>query len=858
MSSRPTPENNGCAASVLAPVLLAYLASTGWAQPQFAELELPNNPPAFFFEAAFGDVDGDGDTDIVTGWLQTLGLSLNDGTGVFSHAPLIQAQAASTVMVIAMADIDGDADLDIAVGTRAENLLLVNQGGGTFRDETASRIPRLREDTTGLVFRDLDGDGDQDIVQVSRAGTGRVYINSGHGVFTQASQNAWGSAISMTAGDVDGDSDVDVVVGFSGGVRLFLNNGAAAFTDATPQMPSLFLTAYAVQLGDVDRDGDLDLAIVDPDAYLFPFFSRSNYLYLNDGRGVFADASSALVREGEFCFTVLMEDFDKDGDADLIFGNIYDSYYTKVGSSGCASYFESDGTGGFSSAQRPLMCSGRGDLFSSGDLNGDGNLDLIEVDYPGSVIWLGQGDGTFREGTACRSLPGDVDASRAVAAGDVDGDGSLDVVIANNGRHDRLYLNDGRGRFRDDPFFALSNSADNSQAVVLADIDQDGDPDLLVGNEQQQNRLLLNVGAGQFVDVTAARLPAIADSTQALAVADVDGDGDLDLVVGNDRRERNALYLNAAGVFVDSSIGRLPDFADHTYALAFGDVDGDGAPDLLIGNRGLDRLLLNQGGSFVDVTATHLPANPAGTQCVALGDVDGDGDLDATLGGALHDRLYLNDGQGRYSDATGAQMLANQKTTRAMLLVDIDNNGSLDLVVGNRGGSRVYINDGNGNFTDEAFRLPVPTVLTEGLAAGDLDGDGDADLVFAADGAWNPLLLNLLRQVVPRDRAYAGAGYLVDFYARHNPVGQPFTAFFFLSARAARIPLGGLGILGLDPTIASPLPPLPIPQVSGQTTTLLVIPATAGIVGRTFFGQALMVDQTGGGRLTNVVFDTVR
>src|SRR5262249_39069862 len=150
----------------------------------------------------------------------------------------------------------------------------------------------------------------------------------------------------------------------------------------------------------------------------------------------------------------------------------------------------------------------------------------------------------------------------------------------------RLYRNDGNGDFTDVTAASLPSSAASSSAAALVDVDGDGDLDLLLAG--QPNRLLLNNGAGVFTDVTATNLPSFSgtNSTSSIAFADVDGDADQDLCVGSIgvlgppvRLFRN----NGAGVFTDVTAASLPAITGiGSTAVAFADVDRDGAPDLLV------------------------------------------------------------------------------------------------------------------------------------------------------------------------------------------------------------------------------------------------------------------------------------
>src|SRR5262245_1391071 len=242
----------------------------------------------------------------------------------------------------------------------------------------------------------------------------------------------------------------------------------------------------------------------------------------------------------------------------------------------------------------------------------------------------GQGFGFTHE-----MIPVDRTDTRAVAFGDVDGDGDLDAFLGNGGLppegQNRLYRNGGTGEVRDVTSTNLPILLDRTWAIALGDVDGDGDLDAFLGNfSNTQNRLYLNSGTGVFAS---ASFPFVTSFTAAIALGDVDGDGDLDAYMGIGGQDR--LYLNGGtGIFTDATATNLPTLSDSTRAVALGDVDGDGDLDAFVGNNSLpgqqSRLHLNGGtGVFTDATATNLPALLAQTSAADLGVVDGDGDLDA-------------------------------------------------------------------------------------------------------------------------------------------------------------------------------------------------------------------------------------
>ena len=313
------------------------------------------------------------------------------------------------------------------------------------------------------------------------------------------------------------------------------------------------------------------------------------------------------------------------------------------------------------------------------------------------------------------------EASWSVALGDVDRDGDLDAAVANFDAGAFVWLNDGTGRFTDS-----GQRLAPGVYVQLADFDGDGALDVLLGSWDVPVTVWWNDGRGTFVRGQASLgVPGC----QALAVGDLNGDGRLDIFVGTATADR--VLLNAGDrTFTDSGqrLGRGP-----TGGGALGDMDGDG--DLDVVAAGWDepgRVLANDGTGRLtplcefDAAALHVHR-------AALADYDGDGDLDAFFalaGGVCCRNVWLNDGTGRLSPA-GFDL--GKVIQQGIAVADFDLDGALDigLAVGAGGSpspSLVWLGQ-EGTFADSGLR--IGDAFGGGIAAGDLDRDGDEDIFVA-------------------------------------------------------------------------------------------------------------------------------
>nr|WP_288935758.1 VCBS repeat-containing protein [uncultured Allomuricauda sp.] len=279
-----------------------------------------------------------------------------------------------------------------------------------------------------------------------------------------------------------------------------------------------------------------------------------------------------------------------------------------------------------------------------------------------------------------------------------------------------------------------------SMDAGIADLDHDGDMDILIANEHRPNILLVNNGKGSFTNESALRIPQVAHDSEDIGIADFDLDGDLDIIVVSEDDKTNELYLNNGdGTFRDGG-DRIPVTGTSNSVVVF-DINADGTPDVLIGNNGQNNILINDGtGHFKDETLERFGAFMDVTQDLTLADVDNDGDQDVLVGNEDANRILINTGNGFFEDQSSDRLpyRSEPEETREVDVADIDGDGDLDILYGNVQAfvdnalrqNRLLLNDGKGFFTDiTASHLPKDNNRCFGVAFLDIDRDGDPDIM---------------------------------------------------------------------------------------------------------------------------------
>ncbi len=518
----------------------------------FGNVRLINDKQSLSLVAV--DFDGDQDLDlfVAAGWHENL-----DGQGNFSSLRVYSQEGSG--LSVDLADFDADGDLDVTTGETGglswyRNLdgkgkwserLIITGGLGVFNSAA----------------RDFDSDGDLDILSANAFHSLSWFENTdGKGTFSVRHINEHG-AIRLSPGDIDNDGDQDFAWDFGWYENL---DGKGNF-EPRQVIDSRF--GLALTLGDVDGDGDPDLLSAEPRTNRVQWFRNT------DVPAQFVAAQSLNAVDVLSPVEVATADVDGDGDQDLV--------STIMNYSAAIIWYENlDGRGKFEMRQTVSVPQAR-DVFPQ-DLDGDGDIDLAFGSRYASLSWLENMDGRGTFGTQVRPILEDYWTGRFA---DLDADGDVDLVATQREEGPiSVYTNDGQGNFRKERQVPRPEQRESIEQLSLADVDGDGDQDLVVGVRTNGQPITWHANLDRNGTFGGANpISTTSSSPTVLRTADLDADGDLDVVYA-DATVRQVLWhenLDFRGTFAAAS--PISEADRYPLTLVVADIDHDGDEDLAIG-----------------------------------------------------------------------------------------------------------------------------------------------------------------------------------------------------------------------------------------------------------------------------------
>ena len=680
------------------------------------------------------DINDDQKVDIIVANSNTnnIGIRLNVGNGMFTGQTMYSTGGGSSPQSVATADVNGDNKLDIIVANSGTSnvAVLLNMGNLTF---TIPTMYSTGSDSHPYCVQAVDVNDDHKVdIIVANSGKNSVgvLLNLGNGMFTSQATYSTGSGSSprsVTTADVNGDNKLDIIVANAGtnNVGVLLNTGNGTFSIQTMYSTGSGTSPWSVITGDVNGDNRPDVIVANQN-------SNKVGVLLNLGNGMFTSQTTYSIRRNSYPQSVTTADVNGDNKLDIIVAN------SNVGSVGVLfnrgnGTFSNQTTYDTGSSSYPVS-------VVAADIDGDNKLDIIVANsLTNNVgVLLNTGNGTFTNQTTYPTVSNM--APQSVITADMNGDNKPDIIVANSGWDNiGVYLNTANGMFADGITYPTGYGS-SPCSLVAVDLNGDSTLDIIVANHGTDNiGVLLNMGGNLLFTRQTIYSTGLNSGPQSVLMVDVNNDSTLDIIVANEGSSSVGVFLNIGnGSFASQSIYSTA-YGSHSHSVATADINSDNKPDIIVANYGTNNIgvLLNMGNGIFSRQTTYSTGSNSQPSSVITVDVNGDNKLDIVVANSNGNNIgvLLNMGNGILTSQT-IYSTGDGSDPRSLTTADMNGDNKPDIIVGNNGTDRVCVllNLGDGTFAIQTMYSTGYGSFPQSVATADLDRDGKPDIIVANYG----------------------------------------------------------------------------------------------------------------------------